>query len=111
MPSMIVLSLAWLSGQIKAGLKSKMQAHGNTGAFWEGAKNPSVPLLRRLWTDMSRGERDNCRNQEEPQASGYSREKRQDGLLSQRDPSMVLCQDEVSLPSSAFRNEAQQDCS
>lgn len=104
MPSVIVLSLAWLSGQTKAGLKGKMQAQGNImGAFWEGAENPGVPLLRSLWTDVPRGERDNCRNREEPQASGYSKKKRRDGLLSQRDPSMVLFQDEVSLPRQCFQ--------
>ena len=76
-----------------------MQAHGNImGAFWEGAENPGVPLLWRLWTDVSRGEKGNCRNREELQVSGYSREKRQDGLLSQWDSSMVLFQDEVCLP-------------
>ena len=103
MPSVTVRSSARLSGQIKTGLKGKMQAHGNImGAFWE-AENPSVPLLWRLWTDVSRGERGNCRNREEPQASGYGREKRQDGLLSQRDPSMVLFQDEVSFPRQCFQ--------
>ena len=104
MLSVTVLSLARLSGQIKAGLKGKMQARGNImGVFWEGAANPGVPLLRRLWTDVSRGERDNCRNQEESQASGYGREKRRDGLLSQRVPRMVLFQDEVCLPRQCFQ--------
>lgn len=43
MPSVIVLSSAWLMGQMKAGLKDKIQACGNIlGAFWEGTEHPGV---------------------------------------------------------------------